>query len=131
MISFLDEIAAVTVTGGKGFRATGEMSWATGHPRNFEQFFTYESELNRMTSTHAPALLCLFDLDDLDGPALDNVLRHTRTLFTPTASSIIHITGAQTTIAQAAEFRCRRDQRHRNSARPSAPAMVHAEAPPM
>jgi hypothetical protein len=28
-----------------------------------------------MTSAHAPALLCLFDLDDLDGPALDNVLR--------------------------------------------------------
>jgi hypothetical protein len=28
-----------------------------------------------MTSAHAPALLCLFDLDDLDGPALDNVLK--------------------------------------------------------
>jgi hypothetical protein len=77
MICFLDETAVVVSTseGGRGFRATGEMSWATGHPRNFEQLFTYESELNRMTSAHAPALLCLFDLDDLDGPALDNVLR--------------------------------------------------------
>lgn len=31
--------------------------------------------LNRMTSAHAPALLCLFDLDDLDELALRNVLR--------------------------------------------------------
>ena len=78
MIDFLDKTAvAVSVIDGSGrqFRATGEMSWATGNSRNFEQFFTYEAELNRMTSAHAPALLCLFDLDDLDSPALDNVLR--------------------------------------------------------
>jgi hypothetical protein len=75
MIGFLEEtaVAVLAVEGGRRFRATGEMSWATGNSRNFEQFFAYESELNRMTS--APALLCLFDLDDLDGPALDNVLR--------------------------------------------------------
>jgi hypothetical protein len=77
MIGFLDEtaVAVSAIEGDRRFRATGEMSWATGSSRNFEQFFTYESELNRMTSAHAPALLCLFDLDDLDGPALDNVLR--------------------------------------------------------
>jgi MEDS: MEthanogen/methylotroph, DcmR Sensory domain len=77
MIGFLDEtaVAVSAIEGDRRFRAAGEMSWATGSSRNFEQFFTYESELNRMTSEHAPALLCLFDLDDLDGPALDNVLR--------------------------------------------------------
>jgi hypothetical protein len=77
MIGFLDEtaVAVAAIEGGRRFRATGEMSWATGNPRTFQQFFTYESELNRMTSAHAPALLCLFDLDDLDGPALDNVLK--------------------------------------------------------
>jgi hypothetical protein len=77
MIGFLDEtaVAVSAIEGDRRFRATGEMSWATGSSRNFEKFFTYESELNRMTSAHAPALLCLFDLDDLDGPALDNVLR--------------------------------------------------------
>lgn len=77
MVGFLGETAAAVADadGGRQFRATGEMSWATGGPRSFEQFFTYESELNRMTSTHAPALLCLFDLDDLDAAALDNVLR--------------------------------------------------------
>jgi MEDS: MEthanogen/methylotroph, DcmR Sensory domain len=77
MIGFLDEtaVAVSAIEGDRRFRAAGEMSWATGSSRNFEQFFSYESELNRMTSEHAPALLCLFDLDDLDGPALDNVLR--------------------------------------------------------
>jgi len=82
MINFLDEtaVALAAKEGGRRFRATGEMSWATGNSRTFEPFFTYESDLNRMTSAHAPALLCLFDLDDLDGPALDNVLRTHPTL---------------------------------------------------
>jgi hypothetical protein len=77
MIGFLNETAAAAAAteGRRRFRATGEMSWATGNSRKFQQFFTYESELNRMTSAPAPALLCLFDLDDLDGPALDHVLR--------------------------------------------------------
>lgn len=76
MLRYLDETAvAVSTIEGKLLRATGEMSWATGNARNFAQFFSYESELNRMTSAHAPALLCMFDLDDLDSTALDNVLQ--------------------------------------------------------
>lgn len=77
MYRFLDETAvAVSAThGGLLFRATGEMLWATGDSRNTAELFTYESNLNRMTSAHAPALLCLFDLDDLDELALENVLR--------------------------------------------------------
>ena len=77
MIGFLDKtaVAVAANAGGKRLRATGEMSWATGGSRTFEQFFSYEFELNRMASVHAPALLCLFDLNDLDGPALDNVLK--------------------------------------------------------
>jgi hypothetical protein len=77
MLEFLDETAAAVsaMEGDRRFRATGEMSWVTRDPQNFVQFFTYESELNRMKSAHAPALLCLFDLDDLDAPALDDVLR--------------------------------------------------------
>jgi hypothetical protein len=56
MIGFLDEtaVAVAASRGGRGFRATGEMSWATGDSRSFQQFFAYESELNRMTSAHAP-----------------------------------------------------------------------------
>jgi len=77
MIGFLDDTAVAVAADARGrrFRATGEMSWATGNSRTFQQFFSYESGLNRMTSAHAPALLCLFDLDDLDGPALGEVLR--------------------------------------------------------
>ena len=77
MYRFLDEAAlgSSTTSGGTLFRATGEMSWATGDSRNTDELFTYESILNRMTSTHAPALLCLFDLDDLDDFVLENVLR--------------------------------------------------------
>ena len=77
MDGFLAETAAaVSATdGGPLFRATGEMSWATGDSRNNAELFTYESNLNRMRSAHAPALLCLFDLDDLDDLALENVLR--------------------------------------------------------
>ena len=71
-----DQIVTAKINGGgSGLRATGEMSWAMADSRDFEQFFTYESELHRMTSPYAPTLLCLFVLDDLDGPALDNVLR--------------------------------------------------------
>jgi hypothetical protein len=76
MVGFLDETAVgVAGDGVRQLRATGEMSWATGDLRHAEQFFAYEAELNRMTSAHAPALLCLYDLDDLDGAGLDNVLR--------------------------------------------------------
>lgn len=76
MYDFLDETALAVVArdGGTHFRATGEMSWATGDSRNLTELFSYESSLNRMTSAHAPALLCLFDLDDLDDLALENVL---------------------------------------------------------
>jgi hypothetical protein len=65
MYRFLDETAVgVSATHGAPlFRATGEMSWATGDSRSNAELFTYESNLNRMTSAHAPALLCLFDLD--------------------------------------------------------------------
>lgn len=75
MYDFLDETAVVANEAGKLFRATGEMSWATGDSSDLADLFNYEASLNRMTSAHAPALLCLFDLDDLDNRALENVLR--------------------------------------------------------
>ena len=75
MYDFLDETAVAANEAGKLFRATGEMSWATGDSSDLADLFSYEASLNRMTSAHAPALLCLFDLDDLDNRALENVLR--------------------------------------------------------
>ena len=75
MYDFLDEAAVAAGKDGKLFRATGEMSWATGDSSDLAELFSYESSLNLMTSVHSPALLCLFDLDDLDDRALENVLR--------------------------------------------------------
>ena len=109
MIGFLDETAVgvAAMEDGRRFDSvTGEMSWATGDSRTFQQFFTYESELNRMTSAHAPALLCLFDLDLILTRSLHSIMcsGHTRRLFMRTASSAIRTTGNRTTILSVVDI---------------------------
>jgi len=76
MTGFLtDTMTAAETTGYPRFRAAGDMSWLLHHPPGIDQYFRYESDLNRIT--RRPTLMCMYDLNDLndlDGSTLHALL---------------------------------------------------------
>jgi hypothetical protein len=87
MIGFLSDTitaatTAATAAGPSGpFRAAGEMSWMRSGTPGADEFFGYESAVNRVAARHPAVLLCLYDLNDLGDDMLLNVLKtHPRVL---------------------------------------------------
>jgi hypothetical protein len=76
MIGFVtDNLSAIETTGRyPRFRSAGDMTWLQHRPPGIEQYFGYESDLNRLLPRH-PTLMCMYDLDDLDQAVLHNLLR--------------------------------------------------------
>ena len=87
MIGFLGDTittatTAATTAGRCGsFRAAGEMSWMRSGTPGADEFFGYESAVNRVPARQSAVLLCLYDLNDLGDDMLINVLKtHPRVL---------------------------------------------------
>jgi MEDS: MEthanogen/methylotroph, DcmR Sensory domain len=57
------------------FRLAGEMTWALRDAPGVENLIGYESELNRVTSSHPVVVLCLYDLDLFSGEVVINVVK--------------------------------------------------------
>ena len=57
------------------FRLAGEMTWALRDAPGVENLISYESELNRVTSSHPVVVLCLYDLDLFSGEVVINVVK--------------------------------------------------------
>ena len=76
MIGFVSDTMSVVGTTGRyrRFRSAGDMSWLRRRPPGIEQYFGYESDLNRLLPRH-PTLMCMYDLDDIDQAMLDSLLR--------------------------------------------------------
>ena len=74
MTGFLTDTMSTAETAGyPRFRAAGDMSWLQDRPPGIDQYFGYESNLNRIT--RHPTLMCMYDLDDLDQDLLGDLLR--------------------------------------------------------
>jgi hypothetical protein len=75
MIGFVtDTMSVVDPTGRyRRFRSAGDMSWLRHRPPGIDQYFGYESDLNRLPQH--PTLMCMYDLDDIDQAMLDNLLK--------------------------------------------------------
>jgi hypothetical protein len=98
MIDLLSRHAAdaASTDTSRRFRATGEMSWVLRNAPGSDQFFQYESDLNKMQGNHAPTLLCLFDLADLDEQGLERVLQtHPTILFDNTVRHSTYYQGPE------------------------------------
>jgi hypothetical protein len=83
MIGFLSDTITTATTAGRcgPFRAAGEMSWMRSGTPGADEFFGYESAVNRVAAHHPAVLLCLYDLNDLGDDMLINVLKtHPRVL---------------------------------------------------
>jgi hypothetical protein len=76
MTAFLEEnVATVATDPGRLVRGAGEMSWVLADPPGRDEFFVYESAINRVVKG-APALfMCLYDLDLFSTEMLVEVLR--------------------------------------------------------
>ena len=57
------------------FRLAGEMTWALRDAPGVENLIGYESELNRVTSSHPVVVLCLYDLDLFSGEVVISVVK--------------------------------------------------------
>jgi MEDS: MEthanogen/methylotroph, DcmR Sensory domain len=57
------------------FRLAGEMTWALSDAPGVGNLIGYESELNRVTSSHPVVVLCLYDLDLFSGEVVINVVK--------------------------------------------------------
>jgi hypothetical protein len=82
MLGFVTDTMSVVETTDRyrRFRSAGDMSWLRHHPPGIEQYFGYESDLNRLLPRH-PTLMCMYDLNDINQAMLDNLLRtHTTVL---------------------------------------------------
>lgn len=77
MIAFWDECVgnAVGVGGFPRVRTVGEMSWALRDAPGTEDLFPYEAEVNRFSPRYPQVLLCLYDLERVDGSMVINAMR--------------------------------------------------------
>ena len=75
MLGFVTDTMSVVETTDRyrRFRSAGDMSWLQRRPPGIEQYFGYESDLNRLIGH--PTLMCMYDLDEIDQEMLDNLLR--------------------------------------------------------
>lgn len=56
-------------------RLVGEMTWALRDAPGVEHLAGYESELNRVTSSHPVVVMCLYDLDLFGGEVVINIVK--------------------------------------------------------
>jgi hypothetical protein len=56
-------------------RLVGEMTWALRDAPGVEHLVSYESELNRVTSSYPVVVLCLYDLDRFSGEVVVNIVK--------------------------------------------------------
>jgi hypothetical protein len=76
MLEFWDSAVGGAFEHGFDFsRAAGEMTWALRDAPGVENLIGYESELNRVTSSHPVVVLCLYDLDLFSGEVVINVVK--------------------------------------------------------
>lgn len=76
MITFWTEsLVKAEAEGYSRCRLVGEMTWALRDVPGVEHLIGYESELNRITSCHPVAVLCLYDLDKFSGEVVINVVK--------------------------------------------------------
>jgi hypothetical protein len=76
MLGFITDTMSMVETTGtyRRLRSAGDMSWLRHRPPGIEQYFGYESDLNRLLPRH-PTLMCMYDLNDINQAMLDNLLR--------------------------------------------------------
>jgi DcmR-like sensory protein len=76
MLNFFNEfVATATNAGYDSIRIAGEMSWFLDEPPGSDEFFDYESELNRTVPSYPGAVLCLYDLERFGGGVVVDALR--------------------------------------------------------
>jgi hypothetical protein len=77
MIDFWNEAVGQAIDGGhyEFARATGDTTWCLDALDGFDEFATYESELNRFAPKYPQAILCLYDLQLYGGGVLTELLR--------------------------------------------------------
>jgi MEDS: MEthanogen/methylotroph, DcmR Sensory domain len=76
MLTFWTE--AILRAGIEGYsfcRLVGEMTWALRDAPGVEHLVSYESELNRVTSSYPVVVLCLYDLDRFSGEVVVNIVK--------------------------------------------------------
>ena len=56
-------------------RLVGEMTWALRDAPGVAHLVSYESELNRVTSSYPVVVLCLYDLDRFSGEVVVNIVK--------------------------------------------------------
>ena len=76
MLTFWTEnMSKAEVEGYSFYRLAGEMTWALRDAPGVEHLAGYESELNRVTSSHPVIVLCLYDLDRFSGEVVVNIVK--------------------------------------------------------
>jgi MEDS: MEthanogen/methylotroph, DcmR Sensory domain len=76
MLTFWTEnMIKAAVEGYSFYRLAGEMTWALRDAPGVEHLVGYESELNRVTSSHPVIVLCLYDLDRFSGEVVVNIVK--------------------------------------------------------
>ena len=75
MLGFLTDTMSTAEATGRypRLRTAGDMSWLQRRPPGIEQYFGYESDLNRLPQH--PTLMCMYDLNDIDQAMLDNLFK--------------------------------------------------------
>jgi hypothetical protein len=98
MTAFLDRsVDAVGQESNGLLRAVGEMSWVLSRPPGADEFFAYESAVNRVVAGRPALFLCLYDLERFDADMLVEVLRtHPRVLVGRTVLENPHYESPQT-----------------------------------
>ena len=76
MLTFWTESMVKAEVEGYSFcRLVGEMTWALRDAPGVEHLVSYESELNRVTSSYPVVVLCLYDLDRFSGEVVVNIVK--------------------------------------------------------
>ena len=76
MVSFLSgHLSRVAESDFPRLRATGEMSWVLPQPGGAEDFFLYESALNKIIEDKPAVFMCMYDLQRLGVPMLVDVIK--------------------------------------------------------
>ena len=77
MLGYWDDSFGAILTDGRFtfVRATGEMPWTLRDLPEREDFFRYESELNRLIPRYPTVILCLYDLNHFGGGIVMDLLK--------------------------------------------------------
>ena len=76
IIEFWDNRVSTALTNGYPFvRLTAEASWWLPQLPGMDELFRYESELNRFTTRHPQAILCMYDLSQYTESIVIDLLR--------------------------------------------------------